>query len=281
MTEELPTKSCLTENQSGGLRGIALPDNPDVEYGIHVSEDITAEAERMMSAASVPAPAVTRYYQARAASRARRTKADIFLCLIHTPEGGESGTLSVLNGGRAGFDWFLPLSGNLYRCNDYYNYIAWQAGDWPVNQRSIGIEQGDYAARSGGFGDAHYHRLAKLCAYLAETLDLNIRRTRDKNSFGFISHADVTPGQRTDPGAGFLWDKLMDLTLDYRRGVDPKPGPDPEGKTLYRVKVKNDIPAGKQLGAYEVEAYKDRHVATLKKYGIETTVESVGKAPAR
>lgn len=261
-TNEMTPNSCLLEDQSGGVGHEALDDNEEARYGIYASGDIAEEAEAMMADASaevsVSAPGITRYYQGRACSRAKRTKADINKVLIHTPEGGEAGTLSVLNGTGASFDWFLPLNGNLYRCNDYSNFIAWQAGNWPVNQTSIGIEQGDYASRSGSFGDAHYHRLARLCAWLAETLDLNIRRTRDKNSYGFISHADVTPGMRTDPGAGFLWDKLMDLTLDYRRGTSTKPEPD----ELFKV----------QSGAFREKKNADGLASEMKKRGFETYI---------
>lgn len=233
---ELEAHSCLTEDQSGGIENLALPNREELDIGVDVGAMV--DRPEVRAEANVVTPRITRYYQGRAVSAIKRTKEDIYLLLIHTPEGGEPGTLSVLNEPNASFDWFLPPSGNLYRCNDYYNFVAWQAGHWETNLRSIGIEQGDYAARSGQFGDAHYRRLAQLCAYLTESLNLNIRRTRDRTSYGFISHADVTPGQRTDPGAGFLWDKLLDYTVDYRQGRTP--GGDtgestPPASTLYRV----------------------------------------------
>lgn len=249
--------SCLAKDQSGGVRNPPLPDDPGTDYGVEVAS-LADAAEEMLSAA-VAAPRVTRYYQGRACSAMKRTKADIDQVVIHTPEGGESGTLSVLNGTGASFDWFLPLSGSLYRCNDYFNYVAWQAGHWETNLRSIGIEQGDYASRSGSFGDAHYKRLAQLSAYLAETLDLKIARARGIGQAGFVSHADITPGSRTDPGAGFLWDKLLDYTLDYRQGRTPgNPAPTrPTPGTLYRVRC----------GSFSARANADALVARLKKAG--------------
>lgn len=266
--EQGVVKSCLAENQSGGVRGIALADNLDVKYGVFPPEEIEAEAEAALSAMGVAEkalapPKVTRYYQGRAASRARRTKADINKVVMHTPEGGEAGTLSVLNGTGASFDWFLPPSGNLYRCNDYYNYIAWQAGNWPVNQTSIGIEQWDFARNMPNAPDAHYHRLARLSAFLVESLDLAIRRTRDKNSYGFITHADVTPGARWDPGE-FDWDRFLELTLDYRRGSSTKPEEpeDPETRVLYKV----------QSGAFSKETGAESLASDMKKRGFETYI---------
>ncbi len=88
--------SCLTKDQSGGVRNPPLPDDPGTDYGVEVAS-LADAAEEMLSAA-VTAPRVARYYQGRACSAMKRSKADIDQVVIHTPEGGESGTLSVLNG---------------------------------------------------------------------------------------------------------------------------------------------------------------------------------------
>lgn len=149
--------------------------------------------------------------QGRAVTPRRRSPRDIDAIVIHTPEGGVPGTLDVLNETRASFDVYLPLGGTFYKCNDWWNYIAWQAGDWHYNQRSVGIEQGDYARNSGNFSQAHYRRLARVVTYLLQTTATPFRRATEYGQPGIIAHATITPNQRTDPGSDFKWDLLMDL----------------------------------------------------------------------
>jgi N-acetyl-anhydromuramyl-L-alanine amidase AmpD len=153
--------------------------------------------------------------QCRACEPRNRAPSQIDVIVIHTPEGGESATLSVLQGDRAGFDFYLPLSGKLFQCNDYFRFIAFQAGHFPTNVRGVGIEQGDFAARSGSFPEAHYTRLARLVAALCRQTSTPPRRVRELGQPGIIAHHDVTPHQRTDPGAGFRWDLLLKLVQQH------------------------------------------------------------------
>lgn len=175
----------------------------------------------------VAAPKWSRIFQARAASRIRRGAGNIHYIVWHTPEGGEPGTLGVLNGVGAGFDVFLPLSRNIHKCNDWWNYIAYQAGNWGYNKVSVGIEIGDYAANSGNWGDAFYKHIATVNAFLAEILGVPTRNG-SRGVPGFIDHAEITPGARTDPGARFRREYLLQLIADIRGGrtapvVAPRP----------------------------------------------------------
>jgi N-acetyl-anhydromuramyl-L-alanine amidase AmpD len=143
--------------------------------------------------------------------------------VIHTPEGGESATLDVLNDVRASFDFYLPLSGTLYQCNNYEAFIAWQAGDWTYNRRSIGIEQGDFAANSGEFPEEHYRRLAQLVAWLIQETSTPLRYASEYGEDGLIDHATITPASRSDPGAGFR----RDLLLQFVHEILEQPEEDP------------------------------------------------------
>lgn len=280
MTEAntLAAESCLTANQSGEEDPTALSGGQLAEALAQTAIDSATselmDAMGMPIADAVGQPRIFRSLQCRGATAMARGKNNIDSIVLHTPEGYVPGTLSVLSGTRAGFDFFLPPSGELYKCNDYLRYFSWQAGDLAYNRRSIGIEQWDFARNMPNAPDAHYQRLARLCAYLVETLDLAIRHAKRYGDYGFIAHATITPRDRWDPGQ-FNYEKLLSFVSDLVKGrPDPtKPAPEKPGKTLHRVKVAAGVPKGKQLGAYEVEANAKGHVSTLKKYGIETTIE--------
>lgn len=148
-----------------------------------------------------------------------RSATDIDMLLMHTPEGAnEAGVLSVLSGSRASFDFYLPPSGRLYRCNDWSRYIAWQAGDWPINQRSVGIEQWDYAARMGAAPPEHYDRLALVTAWLCSQTSIPPRHATTYGEPGIVAHAVITPDDRTDPGPGFDWEQLISKTTRVLSG---------------------------------------------------------------
>jgi len=67
-------------------------------------------------------------------------------------------------------------------------------------------------------------RGAAVCRTWATTYGIPVRRlTRDQwlaGESGFVAHADVDPGRRSDPGAGFPWDDFLTLV------ASPRPDPD-------------------------------------------------------
>jgi N-acetyl-anhydromuramyl-L-alanine amidase AmpD len=152
-----------------------------------------------------------------------RDPSKIDVLVIHTPEGLEDVTLAVAEGSTAGFDFYLTLDGKLHQCNDYQNYVAWQAGEWNTNVRGIGIEQGDFAANSGEFPQEHYERLATLVAALINCTGIPLQRATAVGQPGIIAHADVTPAVRTDPGANFKWDLLFSLVSNLLNGPASPP----------------------------------------------------------
>lgn len=261
-THALAAESCLNHDlrseDDANSEGLSVEE----AFGAAVAMD-TVSAEAMDAVMGVSPPAVYRRYQARGATAKARNKSNIYGICIHTPEGYESGTLSVLSGLRAGFDAYLPLDGRFYPCNDIGRYFTWHSGHSWGNPMTIGIEQGDFAAKSGQFGDAHYQRLARLCAYYCEIYDLRVEHVQGAKP-GLMSHASLTPGARTDPGPSFRWDDLIDMISDHIRGSAPSPtkpapepadpAPSPGAKTIYRVKLDADAKPGRQLFASETEA---------------------------
>lgn len=212
----------------------------------------------------VSRPQIYRVYQAKAATRRNRSNAQIDQIVLHTPEGYEGGTLAVLQNGRAGFDWFLPPSGNLYKTNAFAKYVAWQAGYWPSNLRSIGVEQWDFAANMGNAPDAHYDRLADLVAWLTQLLDIPVRHAAWDQS-GLVSHAQITPNSRTDPGKDFDWERLISKVNAKRSGGKPAAAP-AQSKTIYRV----------QLGAFSQRGGADTLLRRVKGAGFDAFVTRSG-----
>lgn len=264
MSEALPIESCLHDdyNSSGLESPTGLSDKGRNEalqaQALALGADASMMADNVITAgseeyvpyidtsdmdpaamvAALAHPPVHRIYQAKAVTPRYRTKANISQILVHTPEGGTSGSLSVLGGVGAGYDYLLPPSGELYKTNDWSRYIAWQAGDWPTNQRSIGVEQWDFAARMHLAPETHYDRLARLIAYLTETLEIRLEHAKTYGVPGLIYHRVVTPGRRCDPDncgkSPFDMDQLLDKSLTLRRGGNIAPAPP---KTLGKAEI--------------------------------------------
>ncbi len=237
---DLTEESCLLHNQSG-LGDQATPLDEEratvVQTAIRAVALAQAEHEDLEDFQDgrlelVSRPQIDQFIQARSVTEQKRRPSDIVQIVMHTPEGYESGTLSVLQGTRASFDFYLPPSGKLYRCNDFWNFISWQAGIWEVNERSVGIEQWDKASNMGSAPVSHYQELAQLVAWLIQETGTPHRYTRDKSEPGIIDHRDVTPGRRTDPGEAFRRDLLMDLVGDFLRVPEPVPAPTPVRPTI-------------------------------------------------
>ncbi len=269
----LAEDSCLLANMSG----------MDVTTGLDANEVTAALAETAVDSATselfdavglpiaeaVQQPPIHRVLQCRGASAMARGKHNVDSIVLHTPEGYVPGTLSVLSGTRAGFDFFLPPSGELYKCNDYTRFFSWHAGDLAYNRRAIGIEQWDFAANMPNAGDAHYQRLGRLCAYLVETLDLAVRHAKNYGEFGFIAHGTITPQSRWDPGK-FDYDKLLDIVSDLVKGKpDPtKPEPEKPGDGLIRVYLDEDAKKGRQVFAGSADG-AGRSIETLSGFGLK------------
>lgn len=262
MTEELHNDSCLLSGPEYPEEALSV-DAADSALEAKVSEDTLDESKAKIAA--IPPLKWAGILQARAVSAVPRDPKDISHIVLHTPEGYEQGTLDVLNGTRAGFDYFLPLSGNLYNTNNWYRYIAWQAGDGIQREQSygyhsIGIEQGDFAANARGFGEAHYRRLAHLCAWLQSehlpSVQVRHETARGQSGGGYIYHRTVTPGLRTDPG-NFPMDDFLSLVSGFLRGSEHEP--EPPSNTLHRV----------QSGAFGGAKNARRQGEKVKRQGFE------------
>ncbi|MFI6322789.1 N-acetylmuramoyl-L-alanine amidase [Nonomuraea sp. NPDC050556] len=91
--------------------------------------------------------------------------------------------------------------------------IAWHAGNWDVNSRSVGIEHEGFLAKGGTwYTEAMYRSSAKLVRYLADKYAVPLDRAHvigHDNVPG--TNAKTVPGMHEDPGPYWDWAHMFDL----------------------------------------------------------------------
>lgn len=90
--------------------------------------------------------------------------------------------------------------------------IGWQAGNWSMNMRSIGIEHEGVSAEGSWFTEAMYKSSAKLVKHLAKRYDIPLDREH------IIGHDNVpgtapenVKGMHWDPGPYWDWEHYFEL----------------------------------------------------------------------
>ncbi len=89
--------------------------------------------------------------------------------------------------------------------------IAYHAGNWTYNERSIGLEHEGFIDDPGWFTEAMYRSSAKLAAFLIGRWGVPLHRTY------IIGHSEVPGADHTDPGKWWWWSYYMDMVRDYAR----------------------------------------------------------------
>ncbi|MFD4029595.1 N-acetylmuramoyl-L-alanine amidase [Streptomyces sp. NPDC058637] len=83
--------------------------------------------------------------------------------------------------------------------------IAWHAGNWDYNTRSIGIEHEGWVDEPAYFTHAMYERSARLTADICDRYGL------PKDRAHIIGHHEVPGSDHTDPGANWDWVRYIRL----------------------------------------------------------------------
>jgi len=83
--------------------------------------------------------------------------------------------------------------------------IAWHAGNWEYNTRSVGIEHEGWVDRPAYFTDALYERSARLTAAVCDRYGI------PKDRAHVIGHYEVPGSDHTDPGRDWDWARYMRL----------------------------------------------------------------------
>jgi len=83
--------------------------------------------------------------------------------------------------------------------------VAWHAGNWDYNTRSIGIEHEGWVDRPAYFTDALYEQSARLTAAICAKYGL------PKDRSHIIGHYEVPGTDHTDPGPNWDWTRYIRL----------------------------------------------------------------------
>ncbi|MFD7899432.1 N-acetylmuramoyl-L-alanine amidase [Streptomyces sp. NPDC059743] len=83
--------------------------------------------------------------------------------------------------------------------------IAWHAGNWDYNTRSVGIEHEGWVDRPEYFTGAMYESSAALTAAVCDRYGV------PKDRGHIIAHSEVPGATHTDPGRYWNWDRYMEL----------------------------------------------------------------------
>ncbi len=129
------------------------------------------------------------------------------LVVVHVTQTDWSGTLAVFrNPGKKVSAHYVVRSadGHVAQCVRESD-IAWHAGNWDYNTRSIGIEHEGWVDRPAWFTDALYERSAALTAAICARHDI----PRDRRHI--IGHHEVPGTDHTDPGPHWDWARYIAL----------------------------------------------------------------------
>jgi N-acetyl-anhydromuramyl-L-alanine amidase AmpD len=166
------------------------------------------------SAAATPSPASlaanTNYTQAT------RPMGAIRFIVIHVTEGSFLGTVSWLRDPRAhaSANFVVSRDGAVQELVPLHD-IAWHAGNWAVNTRSIGIENVGFTDDPSGFTTPEYRAAAKLAAVVARRSLIPIDRQHIIGHYQVPDPNDPLQGggidRHTDPGRYWRWGYFMNL----------------------------------------------------------------------
>ncbi|WNM30418.1 peptidoglycan recognition family protein [Streptomyces sp. Li-HN-5-11] len=83
--------------------------------------------------------------------------------------------------------------------------VAFHAGNWEYNQRSVGIEHEGFVDRASSFTDAMYTASARLTARICDRYGIPVDREH------IIGHVEVPGTDHTDPGQYWDWKRYVGL----------------------------------------------------------------------
>lgn len=158
-----------------------------------------------------------------------RGSGDIDMVVIHTTEGSYSGSISWFQNSSASVSAHYVIrssDGQITQSVDEAD-IAWHAGHWDTNARSIGIEHEGYVADPGTwYTDSMYRQSAALVADICDRYGI------PKDRSHIIGHYEVPgcsgtgggSGCHTDPGSGWDWDYYISLVTGSSGGGSTSSG---------------------------------------------------------
>ncbi|QNN53255.1 N-acetylmuramoyl-L-alanine amidase [Nocardioides mesophilus] len=144
------------------------------------------------------------------ASRGRRKVNRI---IIHVTQGSWAGSVNWFANPNAAVSAHYVVrssDGKIAQCVKNQD-IAWHAGNWDYNTRSIGIEHEGFVDDPAWFTEEMFRSSAKLVAYLHGQWGIPLDRDH------IIGHNEVPGSSHTDPGEWWWWSHYMELVRHYWR----------------------------------------------------------------
>ena len=150
-------------------------------------------------------------YSGNYTSASRPSSNPIDKIVVHVTQGSWSSAINWFKDSRAGVSahYTVRSSDGVIAQPVQEKDIAYDAGFWPYNQTSIGIEHEGYVSDPKWFTDAMYRSSAKLSAYLCKKYGIPIDRSH------IIGHNEVPNATHTDPGSNWNWTKYMEYVRSY------------------------------------------------------------------
>ncbi|MET7288943.1 peptidoglycan recognition family protein [Streptomyces sp. NPDC005573] len=134
--------------------------------------------------------------------------------VIHDTEGGWDGVMNLIQDPTyVSWNYTIRSTDGLIAQHVKAKDVAWHAGNWDVNARSVGIEhEGFLTAPDSWYTEAMYRSSARLVKYLARRYDIPLDRQH------ILGHdnvpgptASTVPGMHTDPGPYWDWRHYFQL----------------------------------------------------------------------
>lgn len=189
--------------------------------GLELAPREDAEVPRVFAARSVNQyrPAAWRPAHKGNFTNANRKEAIIDLIVVHVAQGSYSGTVNWFQDRRANSSahYVVSRKGRVAQCVRNED-IAYHAGWWKTNKKSIGIEHAGFIGNPRSFSGPMYRSSAKLSAYLCRRFNIPVAHNH------IIGHNQV-PGCRgpgggvschVDPGRHWNWGRYLRLIKRYK-----------------------------------------------------------------
>ncbi|MFF3871602.1 N-acetylmuramoyl-L-alanine amidase [Streptomyces sp. NPDC001978] len=202
--------------------------------------------------------------------------------VIHDTEGAWDGVLNLINDPTyVSWNYTIRSTDGLIAQHVKAKDVAWHAGNWYVNAKSVGIEhEGFLASPDAWYTEAMYRSSARLVKYLAAKYGIPLDRQH------ILGHDNVPGpttstigGMHTDPGPYWDWRHYFEL-LDHpiKKTANKKGGlvtilPDyAANKPVYTGCTTSGEPCAAH-GSSEVRLYSDhdQNSALIKDIGLGTT----------
>jgi N-acetyl-anhydromuramyl-L-alanine amidase AmpD len=149
-------------------------------------------------------------------TKAKRSESAIRFIVIHVSEGSFPGTVAWLQNPHAhsSANFVVGREGEVQQLVPLHD-IAWHAGNWAYNVRSVGIENVGFTDDPAGFTTREYRAAARIAAVIARRSVIPIDRHH------IIGHNEVPDpndplqgggiDNHTDPGKYWEWGRFMRL----------------------------------------------------------------------